>query len=79
MKLTIPFDTIKQHLLKIFFHLEVGKMIVDETFARKQVQDLTITSWIVIEEEKLTKVNLGTKVNMQQVKVNFAFELVVTY
>jgi hypothetical protein len=49
MKLTIPLDIIKQHLTKIFFHLEVGKIIIDETLARKQVQDLAIASWIVIK------------------------------
>ncbi len=31
MKLAIPLDTIKQHLPKTFFHLEVGEMIIDET------------------------------------------------
>jgi hypothetical protein len=31
MKLVIPFDIVKQHLPKTFFHLEVGEMIVDET------------------------------------------------
>jgi hypothetical protein len=39
-------------------------MIVDETLAWKWVQDLTIVGWIVIEEEHLTKMNLGTKENM---------------
>jgi hypothetical protein len=32
-KLIIPPNTIKQHLLKTFFHSEVGEMIVDETLA----------------------------------------------
>jgi hypothetical protein len=39
-------------------------MIIDETFIWKQVQDLTITSWIVIEEDQLAKINLGTKENV---------------
>jgi hypothetical protein len=42
-------------------------------------KDLNIASWTVIEGEQLTKINMGTKENMQQVKVNFAFELVITY
>jgi hypothetical protein len=45
-------------------------MIIDETPIREQIQDLTIASWIVIDEEQLIKINLGTKENMQQVKVN---------
>jgi hypothetical protein len=39
-------------------------MIIDETFIWKQVQDLTITSWIVVEEDQLAKINLGTKENV---------------
>jgi hypothetical protein len=31
VNLAIPLDTIKQHLPKTFFHLEVGEMIIDET------------------------------------------------
>ncbi len=31
INLVIPPDTIKQHLPKTFFHLEVGEMIIDET------------------------------------------------
>jgi len=32
-KLIIPPNTIKQHLLKTFFHSELGEMIIDETLA----------------------------------------------
>jgi hypothetical protein len=35
MKLTIPPNIVKQHLLETFFHLEVGEMIVDETPIRE--------------------------------------------
>jgi hypothetical protein len=38
-------------------------MIVDETLAQEWIQDLTIASWIVFEEENLTKINLGIKDN----------------
>ncbi len=34
-------------------------------------KDLNIESWIVTEVEQLTKINMGTKENMQQVKMNF--------
>jgi hypothetical protein len=36
-------------------------MIIDETHVQEWVQDLTIIGWTVIEEEQLTKANLGTK------------------
>ncbi len=53
-------------------------MIVNETFFREQIQDLTIAGWTIIEEEQLTKINLGTKENVQHVKVNSTLEPVVT-
>jgi hypothetical protein len=31
VKLVTPPSTVKQHFPKIFFHLEVGEMIIDET------------------------------------------------
>ncbi len=31
VNLAIPPNTIKQHLLETFFHLEIGEMIIDET------------------------------------------------
>jgi len=40
-------------------------MIVDETLVWKQVHDLTIARWIVTKEKQLTKINLGTKENVQ--------------
>jgi hypothetical protein len=64
INLVIPLDIVKQHPPKIFFHLEVGEMIINETPIQEQVQDLTIVGWIVIEEEQLTKNNLGTKENI---------------
>jgi hypothetical protein len=39
-------------------------MIVNETLAQEWIQDLTIASWIVTENEQLIKINLGTKENM---------------
>jgi hypothetical protein len=65
VKSVIPLNIVKQHLPKTLFHPKVEKMIVDETPTRKQVQDLTKVGWTVIEKEQLTKVNLGTKENVQ--------------
>ncbi len=78
INLNIPLDTIKQHLFETFFHPEVEEMIIDETVAQERIQDLTIARWTVIEEEQLTKVNLGTKEDVQQVKVNASLEPIVT-
>jgi hypothetical protein len=64
INLAIPLNIIKQHLPKMLFHLEVGEMIVDETFFQEQVQDLTIASWTITKEEQVTKIKLGTKENV---------------
>ncbi len=49
-------------------------MIIDETPIQERIQDLTIASWIVTKDEQLTKINLGTKDNVQLVKVNSTLE-----
>ncbi len=77
VNLVLRADIIKQHLPKTFSHPEVGKMIIAETPTQKRIQDLTIASWIVIEEEQLTKVNLGTNENVGQVKVNASHESII--
>jgi hypothetical protein len=51
VKLTIPPNIVKQHLLEIFFHVEVKQMIVDETLAQEQVQNLTIVGCTIIEDD----------------------------
>jgi hypothetical protein len=43
----------------------MGEMIIDETLAWEQVQELTIISWTIIEEEQSTKVSLGIEKNVQ--------------
>ncbi len=45
-------------------------MIIDETPIQERNQDLTIVRWTIIEEKQMNKVNLGTKENVQQVKMN---------
>jgi hypothetical protein len=39
-------------------------MAINETIVRVGVQNLYIASWIVIEEEQLTKINMGSKGNL---------------
>jgi hypothetical protein len=43
-----------------------------------RVQNLHITRWIVIEEQ-LTKINLGSKKNLQHVKISVDLEYVINY
>ncbi len=50
--------------------------MIDGTFVREQVQDLTIACWTIIEEEQLTKITLGTEKSVQHVKVNASLELI---
>jgi hypothetical protein len=37
VKIAIPRDIVKQHLPKAFFHLEIGKMIVDEMPTQERI------------------------------------------
>jgi hypothetical protein len=37
VKLAIPPNIVKYHLLETFFHAKVGEMIIDETHARERV------------------------------------------
>jgi hypothetical protein len=41
--------------------------------------DICIVGWIVIDEEQLTKINLGSKENLQHVKISVDLELVVSH
>ncbi len=49
----------------MFFQPEVGKMDIDEMLIQIRVQNLRIARWTVTEEEQLTKINLGSKENLQ--------------
>jgi hypothetical protein len=45
-------------------------MEIKETLAQIKVQKLRIARWTIIEEEQLTKINLGYEESLQQVKIN---------
>jgi hypothetical protein len=60
----------------MFFQTEVGEMEIDEMHVRIKVQNLCIACWTITKEEQLTKINLGFKENLQQVKISVDFELV---
>ncbi len=76
VQIVIPPNIFKQHLPKIFFQPKIGEMEIDEMHAWIKVQNLCIVRWIVIEKEQLTKINLGSEKNLQQVKINVDIELV---
>jgi hypothetical protein len=65
VQIVIPHDTFKQHLPETFSQHEVGKMEIDETLAWIKVQNLRIIGWIVIKEEQLIKINLGSEKKSQ--------------
>jgi hypothetical protein len=52
-------------------------MDIDEKHARIRIQSLHITRWTIIEEENLTKINLGYEENLQQVKINANLEPII--
>jgi hypothetical protein len=79
IKIIIPLDTFQQHLLEMFFQPKVGEMEIDKMPSLVRVQNLCIVGWIVTEEEQLTKINLGSEGNLQQVKINVDLEPVVSY
>jgi len=45
-------------------------MEIDEMIVQIRVQNLCTVGWTIIEEEQLSKINLGSKENLQQVKNN---------
>jgi hypothetical protein len=51
-------------MLETLFRLE-GEVVINKTPAYERIQNLCITSWIVIEKEQLTKINLGSKEILQ--------------
>ncbi len=56
--------------LKTYYIHSQDDIQVDETLAKIQIQNLQITSWTLIEEQQLVKLNLNTKANPQYIKVN---------
>ncbi len=44
-----------------------------------RVQNLRIARWIVTKKKQLTKINLGSKENLQQVNINVDLEPIINY
>jgi hypothetical protein len=77
--ITIPLDTFQQHLLEMFFQHEIGKMEIDKRPSQTKVQNLCIAGWTITEEEQLMKISLGSKKNLQQVKIIVDLEPIVSF
>jgi hypothetical protein len=52
-------------------------MEIDEKHAPIRIQSLRITRWTIIEKNKLTKMNLGSEKNLQQVKISADLEPII--
>jgi hypothetical protein len=50
IKIAIPPDIFQQHLPKMFFQPEVGKMEIDEMLGRIKVQNLCIVGWLSLKK-----------------------------
>jgi hypothetical protein len=79
VKIVISPNTFQQHLPLTFFQPKGGEMEIDEMPIQIKVQNPFIIGWIVTKEEQLTKINLGSKENLQEVKINVDLEIVVSY
>lgn len=49
----------------------MGNVHIDGTLAKVKVQELQIARWTLIEEQQLTKFNMGNEEEPYVVKVNF--------
>jgi hypothetical protein len=79
VNIAIPPNTFQQHLPKTFFQLEVREMEIDKTLVRIRIQNLCIARWTITEEKQLIKIHLGSKENLQHVKINGDLEPVVCH
>jgi hypothetical protein len=52
-------------------------MEIDEKHVPIRVQSLCITRWTIIEKDNLTKMNLGSEENLQQVKISADLEPII--
>ncbi len=78
VKIVIPPNTFQQHLPETFFQHEVREMEIDKMPAQIRVPNLCIVGWTFTKEKQLTKINLGFKKNLQQVKISVDLEHVVS-
>jgi hypothetical protein len=53
-------------------------LTIDETPIHEKVQNLHIVHWTITKEEQLTKMNLCTKENLQQMKINIDLEPIIS-
>ena len=63
-------DNVENKYPDRFHHYEEGNIQVDEQPARLRAVDLNITGWTILEGEELLLLNLGTKEEPKNVKIN---------
>ncbi len=61
---------------KTYYRHKLGNVVVDETLANIKAQGLQIVGWMLIEDQRLMKLNLGTNAEPQMVKINAQLEIV---
>ncbi len=59
---------------KTYYKHQLDSVIVDETLAKIKAQWLQIVGWTLIENQQLMKLNMGTNVKPQMVKINAQLE-----
>jgi hypothetical protein len=70
VKIVIPPNTFQQHLPKTFFQLEVGEMEIDKTLFESEIKTFALRDGLSLKKKQLTKINLGSKENLQHVKIS---------
>jgi len=63
----------------MFFQHEIGEMEIDKRPSQTKVQNLCIAGWTITKEEQLMKISLGSKKNLQQVKIIVDLEPIVNF
>ncbi len=54
-------------------------MEIDEMPIQIKIQNPCIVGWTVTEEKQFSKIDLGSKENLQHVKINVDLEIIVSY
>ena len=70
-------DNVKNKYPKRFYHYEEGSIQVDEQLARLRAVGLNIIGWTIPEGKELLLLNLGTKEEPKNVKINAKLDYLV--
>ncbi len=61
--------------LKMYYNHQPRSVVVDETLAKIKTQELQILGSMLIKDQQLVKLNLGTDVEPHMVKINAQLEI----